>query len=493
MCETRAREVRLAGFSGVRRSTRPGRCQRVGIRGDGLPTREVHLDPLPRKIAMIPSRLPWLLLSAAALSLVLSACGGGESASTTAALPGSGPSPAPSPTPSPPPTTSASYSIGGSVAGLAGGASVTLLDNNTDSVTVFADGGFVFGSQLASASAYSVTVSQQPAGQFCGVTHGSGTVGSAAVTDIAVNCTAATVSFSAPGATTWTVPAGVSSIRVVATGGAGGGDAYTSGQGFGGNGGVVTSTLAVSPGQVLDLFVGGGGQMGGGTGIALGGTHYGGGSGGGATTVDAGSASQIIAGGGGGGYADGSNGNDSGGDGCGNGFAGGNGFEFAAPHGSAAAMGGGGGIGGAGGVSASGFPAGSAGGNGDGGAGGNGGPQLLPGGGGVGSGGGTGGQGGYDPVAAFPVFGAGGGGGYGGGGGGDASRGGGGAGGSVGPPGSTCTVGANGATLLPGGNGSIVITLQLSSDHGGPCGARTRNQRIMSPSNAGSCNYKLLI
>lgn len=67
---------------------------------------------------------------------------------------------------------------------------------------------------------------------------------------------ARTVSFSTPGAATWTVPAGVTSVQIAATGAGGGsGDAG----GTAGNGGIVTVTLPVVGGQLLNLVVGGGG------------------------------------------------------------------------------------------------------------------------------------------------------------------------------------------------------------------------------------------
>ena len=60
----------------------------------------------------------------------------------------------------------------------------------------------------------------------------------------------------------WTVPAGVTSIEVVADGAGGGGGYYYPGSpldsvGTGGSGARVTATLTVTPGQVLVLTVGG--------------------------------------------------------------------------------------------------------------------------------------------------------------------------------------------------------------------------------------------
>lgn len=356
---------------------------------------------------------------------------------------------------------SAAYNIGGTLSGLSPGPGVALVlqDNGGDDLTLSVDGAFTFARQVVSGAPYDVTVAGQPSGQTCSVSNGSGIVGSGDITSVQVLCSALqTVSFTTPGAASWTVPTGVSSIQVVATGGAGGGDSYAYGQGLGGNGATVTATLAVSPGQVLSLYIGGGGAAGGGSGLPRGASNYGGGSGGGATNVDGGAADQIIAGGGGGGYADGQNAPYSGGSGCASGFAGGSGTLYTPGPGESAGAGGAGGTGGSGGSFGGVADADSAGGNGNGGAGGLGGPQLFPGGAGLGLGAGVGGQGGYDPVPTIPTFGAGGGGGYGGGGGGNAYEGGGGAGGSVGPIGSTCIPASNGGSLYGGGNGSVVIS-----------------------------------
>jgi uncharacterized protein YjdB len=226
-------------------------------------------------------------------------------------------------------------------------------------------------------------------------------------------------SFTIPGAYTWTVPANVSSIQVVVTGG-GGGDGILNGNiggSLGGSGAIVTATLAVNAGDTLTLFVGGGGAGG----------ASGGGGGGGSTTINASTANQIIAGGGGGGGM-GNGGNGNGGTGNAESSVGGGGTGGS--NGTGGMAGGGSGTGGAGGIGAD-----------EGGSGGVG---------GVGLGGGTGGQG--------VALGGGGGGGYGGGGG---NPFGGGGGGSTGPSGSTFTLAANGGNLAAsaGGNGSIVITI----------------------------------
>jgi hypothetical protein len=329
------------------------------------------------------------------------------------------------------------YTIGGTISGLT--TSGLVLANGTDTTPALGAGATVFTMPIgvASGSTYAVTVQTQPASLDCTINNGSGTVTTSDVSTVAVACSQID-SFTTAGSYTWTVPVGVTSIQIVATGGGGG--AASPGTGSGGNGGpggVVTATLAVNPGDTLSLYVGGGG----------GGSDTAGG-GGGASIINAGTANQIIAGGGGGGGG-GNDGASPGGNGGGAGT--GTGGAGSGGNGSGAA-GGSGGTGGAGGSGS--FLAGSVGGNGNGGAGGNGGNG---GNGGLGSGAGAGGQGGNSDA------GGGGGGGYGGGGGGGSgpgADGGGGGGGSIGPAGTTFGVGTNGGVGTgSGSDGSILITV----------------------------------
>jgi hypothetical protein len=67
---------------------------------------------------------------------------------------------------------------------------VVLQDNGGDNLTVSANGPFTFATKLASGAAYAVTVQTNPTGQTCTVASGSGTIGSANVTNVAVSCTA---------------------------------------------------------------------------------------------------------------------------------------------------------------------------------------------------------------------------------------------------------------------------------------------------------------
>ena len=76
--------------------------------------------------------------------------------------------------------------MGGTVSGLSG--TVVLQDNGGDNLSVSANGSFTFATRLAGGAAYSVTVKTNPSGQTCTVTGGSGTIGSANVTNVAVSC-----------------------------------------------------------------------------------------------------------------------------------------------------------------------------------------------------------------------------------------------------------------------------------------------------------------
>jgi hypothetical protein len=82
------------------------------------------------------------------------------------------------------------FTVGGSVSGLSSGASVVLLDNGADSLTVSANGGFTFATALASGASYLVTVGTQPSGETCTVAGGGPSAISADVTGVVVTCAA---------------------------------------------------------------------------------------------------------------------------------------------------------------------------------------------------------------------------------------------------------------------------------------------------------------
>lgn len=83
----------------------------------------------------------------------------------------------------------ASYTIGGAVSGLAG-SGLKLANNGGDTLAVSTDGPVTFASALEVGTNYHVTVVTHPANpeQACVVSSGSGTVGTANVTNVGVSC-----------------------------------------------------------------------------------------------------------------------------------------------------------------------------------------------------------------------------------------------------------------------------------------------------------------
>ena len=108
-------------------------------------------------------------------------------------------------------TFTPTYTIGGSVAGLGSGKSVTLLNNGGDSQPISANGAFTFTTPVASGGGYAVTVGIQPIGQTCTVSNGSG-IATANVTTVAVNCaTTYTITYNGNGNTGGNTPTEASS------------------------------------------------------------------------------------------------------------------------------------------------------------------------------------------------------------------------------------------------------------------------------------------
>jgi N-acetylneuraminic acid mutarotase len=85
----------------------------------------------------------------------------------------------------------ATFTIAAQVTGFTGG-ELFLNLNGADTLSIIAKGGATipatFSDALVSGAAYAVTVNTQPIGQTCGVTNGTGIVGSADVANIAVQC-----------------------------------------------------------------------------------------------------------------------------------------------------------------------------------------------------------------------------------------------------------------------------------------------------------------
>lgn len=79
------------------------------------------------------------------------------------------------------------FSIGGTLNGLPAGQSIVLLNNGRDSLTLAANGTFVFGGLVPFNGSYVVTISAQPASANCTVANGSGTV-NGDVNNVQVSC-----------------------------------------------------------------------------------------------------------------------------------------------------------------------------------------------------------------------------------------------------------------------------------------------------------------
>ncbi len=84
----------------------------------------------------------------------------------------------------------ATYTVGGNVSGLTGTGLVLSLNAGAQTLPVSANGAFTFPTGLANGASYAVTIGTQPSGQVCSVSNGSGTIGSANVTNVAVSCAA---------------------------------------------------------------------------------------------------------------------------------------------------------------------------------------------------------------------------------------------------------------------------------------------------------------
>jgi len=84
--------------------------------------------------------------------------------------------------------SSNSYTVGGTISGLTAGGLV-LLDNGTDASTQPVNAThFTMPTPIASGSVYDVTVQSEPTGLVCSVSNGTGIMGAADVTNVAITC-----------------------------------------------------------------------------------------------------------------------------------------------------------------------------------------------------------------------------------------------------------------------------------------------------------------
>jgi len=80
--------------------------------------------------------------------------------------------------------------IGGTLSGLGTGLSVVLSNNGADSLSLAANGNFVFATKVAAGGAYSVAIVTQPIAQTCSVGNATGKVNAAGsdIDNVTVSC-----------------------------------------------------------------------------------------------------------------------------------------------------------------------------------------------------------------------------------------------------------------------------------------------------------------
>jgi hypothetical protein len=90
------------------------------------------------------------------------------------------------------------FTVGGNLIGLAFGDSLSLQDNGSDVLVLSANGPFTFAKPIFTGFPYQVTVTNptSPAVQTCVVTSGGGTMGTAPVNTVGIDCTTNTYTLS---------------------------------------------------------------------------------------------------------------------------------------------------------------------------------------------------------------------------------------------------------------------------------------------------------
>lgn len=79
------------------------------------------------------------------------------------------------------------FTVSSTIAGLGAGKQVILSDNS-NTITASSNTSYTFSTQLTSGTPYQVSVTTQPIGQTCSVSYGSGTISTANITNVLVNC-----------------------------------------------------------------------------------------------------------------------------------------------------------------------------------------------------------------------------------------------------------------------------------------------------------------
>ncbi len=83
-------------------------------------------------------------------------------------------------------TQSTTYSIGGQIQGLTD--TLTITNNGGDPLLVNANGNYAFNNELIDGDAYLIEISNQPTGQTCTVSNGSGNINSSDVGNVDIDC-----------------------------------------------------------------------------------------------------------------------------------------------------------------------------------------------------------------------------------------------------------------------------------------------------------------
>ncbi|HEU5435776.1 MAG TPA: hypothetical protein VFU95_05095, partial [Telluria sp.] len=136
---------------------------------------------------LAPSAALARTLTSVAFAAGLAACGGGGTSSVPV-VPVTQPVVTPPVIPAPPvvPAAPATYLLGGTVSGMADGATITIV-NGADSVTLAGNGSYSLPSRLLTNASYGVS-SSTPAGHLCRINDGAGMVGTADVLKIDIKC-----------------------------------------------------------------------------------------------------------------------------------------------------------------------------------------------------------------------------------------------------------------------------------------------------------------
>jgi len=93
-------------------------------------------------------------------------------------------------------SSTTSFDVGGTVNGLSSSTALGLALSNGSVATLTQSGTFTFDKGVLQGESYAVSVSQQPTGQTCTVSKGSGSSISATITDVAVDCVTHTYTLS---------------------------------------------------------------------------------------------------------------------------------------------------------------------------------------------------------------------------------------------------------------------------------------------------------